>query len=72
METDIFDQMAENWPSMLVARTEIKNFTGGLYSPGYMANHDSAGTGPETVKMRRKVAYIKNSLVNWLRKQQTK
>ena len=36
MDKDIFTKMAEKWPSALVARTEIKKFTGGLIAPATM------------------------------------
>jgi hypothetical protein len=65
---DIFDQMADNWPSEIIARTEIKLFTGGLINPNYIANLDSRGVGPAgRIKSGRKTCYQKRAFVKWLR-----
>jgi len=65
---DVFDVMADNWPSEIIARTEIKVFTGGLISPKYIANLDSKGEGPSgRIKSGRKTGYQKRSFVQWLR-----
>lgn len=63
---EIFDQMKEKWPSGIVSRSEIGKFTGGILSPGTMANVDSMGLGPERMTIGRKVAYPVDSLVQWL------
>ncbi len=60
-------QAAVKWPTSFVARTKIKEFTGGLYSPGYLANCDSAGTGPKGVfRIGRQNCYPVESLCEWL------
>ena len=65
---DVFDVMADNWPSEIIARTEIRVFTGGLISPGYIANLDSRGEGPSgRIKSGRKTGYQKRAFVQWLR-----
>jgi hypothetical protein len=65
---DIFDVMADNWPSEIIARTEIKVFTGGLISPRYIANLDCRGEGPSgRIKSGRKTGYQKRPFVQWLR-----
>jgi hypothetical protein len=65
---DVFDEMADSWPSEIIARTEIKVFTGGLISPGYIANLDSKGEGPSgRIKSGRKTGYPKRAFVQWLR-----
>lgn len=65
---DVFDVMADNWPSEIIARTEIKVFTGGLISPKYIANLDSKGEGPSgRIKSGRKTGYQKKPFVDWLR-----
>ncbi len=69
---DIFQEMADRWPSAVVARTEMERFTGGLISGGCLANLDSAGAGPARVKMGRKVGYPIKSLIEWLRARSTK
>lgn len=75
MTNDIFDKMADCWPSAIVARTEIKKFTGGMMSRKYLANLDSQNLGPARVKMGRKVGYPvngANGLVEWLRERSEK
>jgi hypothetical protein len=55
------------WPSSVVARTDIRNFTGGLMSERYIANLDSQGAGPKgRFKLGRKVGYPVDSLISWL------
>lgn len=69
---DIFDQMAEKWPSAVVARTEISRFTGGMMSAKYQSNLDSLGQGPKgRLTVGRKVGYPVDSLVEWLRDRAT-
>ena len=60
--------LAQKWPSGVVARERISDFTGGLLSPGRMANLDVAGQGPpERIRFAgRKIAYPVNSLIKWL------
>ena len=68
MENDIFNKMANKWPSEIVARTEIEKFTGGLITPKSIANLDSLGKGVAgRMNIGRKVAYPVDTLVNWLR-----
>jgi len=65
---DIFDEMADNWPSEIIARTQIKVFTGGLINPNYIANLDCRGEGPSgRIKSGRKTCYQKRAFVKWLR-----
>jgi len=68
MEKDVFQEMAEKWPSAVVARTEMERFTGGMMSGKYCANLDSLNTGcPNRIKIGRKIGYPVDSLVGWLR-----
>lgn len=65
---DIYDQMAEKWPSAIVARKEVSNFSGGLLSPRTLANLDSMGSGPPRIKMgSQRVFYPVHDLITWLR-----
>jgi len=65
---DIFDKMAEVWPSAVVARAEIKKFTGGALTGKSMANYDNLGIGPgQKIIIGRRVCYPKDILVKWLR-----
>ena len=60
-------QAAAKWPTSFVARTKIREFTGGLYSTGYLANQDSFGTGPKgRFRIGRQNCYSVDSLCDWL------
>lgn len=50
----------------MVARKDINTHLGGLISSGYLANLDSKGRGPRALKSGRRVAYIREDLVEWL------
>ena len=66
---DLFDRMAENWLSEVVARKKMNDFSGGSVSPKMLANHDWAGTGPKgRIKIGKNVAYPKHSLIEWLKR----
>ena len=59
--------MKEKWPSSIVAREEVRNFTGGAVSEKYLANLDSQMKGPEErFKIGRKVVYPVDSMLRWL------
>ena len=64
---DFFDELGRKWPSAIVARERLSDFTGGLMSSKYMANLDCRGEGPPRIKIGHKVAYPTNSLIDWLR-----
>lgn len=69
MKDDIFNKMASRWPSNVVARAEVKNFTGGGISPKNLANADSVGEGPDgRFFIGRRVCYTVENLTDWLRK----
>ena len=60
-------RMKEKWPSSIVAREEVRNFTGGAVSEKYLANLDSQMKGPEErFKLGRKVVYPVDSMLRWL------
>lgn len=57
----------ESWPSPVIARSEIGNFTGGLIAPRSLANLDCLKKGPSgKVKVGRSVGYLKDDLISWL------
>ena len=63
----VFQEMSVKWPSALVARSEVKRFTGGALSGGHLANEDSRGRGPgERVLVGKRVCYPVKALVQWL------
>ncbi len=62
-----FQCLVDKWPSTFVARSEVKNFSGGALTEGYLANLDSQGKGPKgRVRCGRKILYPVNELVEWL------
>ncbi len=64
--------LAKHWPSTIVAREKIREFTGGAISPGRIANLDAIGEGPPgRMKIGRKIAYPVDDLIHWL-EQRTK
>lgn len=55
------------WPSPVIARSEIGNFTGGLIAPRSLANLDCLKKGPGgKVRLGRSVGYLKADLIEWL------
>lgn len=68
MEKDIdLSFLASKWPSAVVARESVSEFSGGVLTAKYMANLDSAGQGPDgAIRMGRKVVYPVTSLVLWM------
>jgi len=57
----------EKWPSPFVARTAIRDFSGGLLNEKTLANMDSAGTGPTgRFRVGRKIVYPVDSLISWM------
>jgi len=38
--------LAESWKAPFVARREVYRFSGGIVTPGHLANEDSRGSGP--------------------------
>jgi len=67
IQTPTFTTMAENWPSPWIARHEVRNFTGGIIDPKYLANLDCQGKGPAgRIRIGRKIAYPVDQFVQWL------
>ncbi len=63
-----FEDLKNHWPSTLVARQSIGEFSGGILNPRTMANLDSRGEGPKG-RVRtggRKIAYDVEELISWL------
>ena len=67
-QTDVFQQMADNWPSPLVAQSKVSTVTGGIISGKTLANLKSKGEPvPESVLVGARRAYVMSSLADWLR-----
>jgi len=62
-----FKSMADKWPSAFVAREKVGIFSGGIVSPGTLANLKCQGGGPEYVTIGRKICYPLGPLIEWLK-----
>jgi hypothetical protein len=58
--------LANKWPSSIVARRKVSDFTGGILSEKYLANLDSLGEGPPSIKIGRQRAYPVDTFILWL------
>ena len=67
--SQLLKQLDDAWPSPLVSRDAVEQFTGHLVRRKTLVNEDSLGSGPaQRVRMGRKVAYPKEALIEWLGK----
>jgi hypothetical protein len=67
MQNKTFQEMAAKWPSAIVSRTEIRNFTGGVLTERTIANLDSKGEGIEgRFRIGRKIVYPIDSIIRFL------
>lgn len=63
----IFASLKEKWPSQLVAREKVSEFSGGVLHPRSIANADAQGTGPRgRIRVGRKVVYPVTELIEWM------
>ena len=59
--------LIDKWPSALVSRDQVENFSGGAISAKYLANLDCQGEGPPgRFRIGRKVVYPAAALASWL------
>lgn len=63
---DVYAELELTLPPIL-SRVEVPRLTGGLISAGRLANLDCLGLGPRTIKVGRKVGYIRSDFVAWMR-----
>ncbi|MCK4789131.1 MAG: hypothetical protein KAV87_35645 [Desulfobacteraceae bacterium] len=64
-----FKGLADKWPSTLVARSQVSNFSGGVLNSKYLANLDSLGKGPkERIRVGRQIVYSVDSLIAFMEK----
>lgn len=62
-----FSMLEKNWPSSVVARTSVREFTGGTIHEKVLANEDCNGTGPKNrFRIGRKVVYPVRDFIAWL------
>ncbi|MCR4555193.1 MAG: hypothetical protein K5766_00060 [Alphaproteobacteria bacterium] len=63
------ENLGNEWPSPFVARSEIGNFTKGLYKPRSMNTFDGRGTGiSRRLRLGTKIFYLKEDVIEWLKK----
>ena len=69
MEKDIFSEMAARWPSEIVSRGRLEEFSGGLINGRTMANIDSDPDvkSPPRIRFGRKIGYPVVPLTDWMR-----
>ena len=65
-QTFDFKEFAKNWKSPVVARSQVKEFSGGLLHPRTLANLDCQGKGPPSIQFGRKIGYPVDALVKWM------
>ena len=64
-----FKKLAEDWKSPFVARSEMENFTKGLYKPRSMNTFDGNGSGiKRKLKIGTKIVYLKEDVIEWLKR----
>lgn len=67
MNNGCFAELANRWPSSVIAREKVSIATGGAVSPKSLANADSLGKGPDgAFRVGKKVCYPIASLIAWL------
>jgi hypothetical protein len=60
-------KLKERWPSSIVSRSKVGEFSGGLLNPKSLANADSAGIGPAgRIRVGRLIAYDTDLLISWI------
>jgi hypothetical protein len=63
----VFETMAREWPGPFILRRDVPTATHGAISRKYLANLDSAGTGPASkFLLNGRIAYEKTDFFNWL------
>lgn len=68
MSNDVFELMAKQHQSPIIARADVGKLTGGAISPKYCANMDSLGEGPKgRFMVGRRVVYKIDEFLTWLR-----
>ena len=66
-------KMADRWPSPILHRNKVGEFTGGLISGRTMANLDSRGEGIEDrFYVGNKTGYFVESFITWLENRVTR
>ena len=62
-----FEYLKENLPP-IISRDHVPKLLGGVISSKTLANLDSEGKGPKRIRIGRKVAYLREDLIEFLEK----
>jgi len=62
---DQIDFLEQTLPP-IIARVEVPRYAPGLISVGRLANLDSEGKGPRTIKIGRKTGYTRQDFIAWI------
>lgn len=69
MNPELVEKLKKSWPSPLVARSRVEQFSGGILTQRTMANKDARGEGPAKIRFGTKqVAYDRDELITWMAK----
>jgi len=60
-----FSNLTEKLPP-IIARDHVEELLGGVIKSKTLANLDSLGKGPKSMRIGRKVAYLTEDLLEWL------
>jgi len=63
--SDPYAEMEKTLPPVF-ARTEVPRLFGNLISVGRLANLDSEGKGPRTIRIGRKTGYTRKDFIEWI------
>ena len=62
------EELSNSWPSTLVARNEMEEFTRGLYKGRSFNTYDGAKIGiKRRIRLNTKIAYLKSDVIDWLK-----
>ena len=62
-----FKDLADKWPSSIVARSQVSNFSGGVLNSKYLANLDSLGRGVKgRIRVGRQIVYSVDALIEFM------
>lgn len=66
MTREVFMEiLRQELPPVFTRRTACK-VMGGWMSEGTLANRSSAGTGPDCIRVGRKILYYRENFINWV------
>jgi hypothetical protein len=67
-QNSIFASLRDKWPSTIVFRGKVNEFSGGVLNPRTLANLDSKGEGPKgRIRINgKRIAYTVESLIAFL------